>query len=267
MKTNKKKTTLKALRSNPLYTSALLKRGNGKLKDYEDIIKGVKYRYAQVNVRALVDCPFRSAGCEKVCYATKGNHQFTSVKESRERSYKETKRKDFAKAMTYTINVEKRSRRYAGAVMVVRIHESGDFYSIQYLRKWLKVWRSFLKNDGVVFVFYTKSFRFFNMLSKAEKKALRKLQRVGRVAMSASLDDTTTQAQIMEYLELQKNFPLTNTYYCTEDTEKVSHDNVCDCADCAKCGICNHATGKKTVVKIHSASGKDLEGYRENIRK
>ena len=263
----KAKKTMKAFRSAPLYTSALLKHGNGKLKDYEDIISGVRYKYAQVNVRAILDCPLRSAGCEEVCYATKGNHQFPTVKESRERSYNETKRADFAAAMIYTINIEKRGRRYKNAIMIVRIHESGDFYSVQYLRKWLKVWKYFLKNDGVVFVFYTKSFRFFNMLTKEEKKALRKLMKAGRVAMSASLDDTTTAEQIAAYIELKKNFPLVNTYYCTEHTDKVPHDHVCDCANCAKCGICNHGTGESTVVKIHSASENDLKEYRKNARK
>lgn len=263
----KKKRTLKALRSAPLYTSALLKHGNGKLIDYEDVINGVVYKYAQVNTRAIDDCPFRSAGCEKVCYATKGNHNMPSVKTSRERSYKETKRDDFARAMIYTINVEKRSKRYNNAVMVVRIHESGDFYSVQYLRKWLQVWKYFKNNGGVIFVFYTKSFRFFNMLTKAEKKALRKLQQIGRVAISASLDDTTTTEQLKAYWEMKKALPLTNMYYCTENVEKVKHDNVCDCANCAKCGICNKATGKDTVVKIHSASKNDMKKYRENIRK
>ena len=261
-----KRVTLKARRANKLYTKSLIKHGNGKLKDYDDVINDVLYRYAQFNLRALLDCPFRSAGCEAVCYATKGNHNFPTVKKSRENAYNVSKSDNFHKMMIYTIRTELNySKRYKNNVMILRIHESGDFYSLQYLRKWLKVWKYFINNNNIVFVFYTKSFSFFNMLTEEEKKTIRKLQKKGRVAISASLDDTTNLRQKTEYLKMIANYPLTNTYYCTEDITAVKHDNECDCKDCAKCGICNSAKGKKTVVKIHSASNNDLEKYRENI--
>ena len=259
--------TIKASRASYLYLTGFVKQGNGKLLDYDDEETGISYRYAQWNTRAIKDCPFRSEGCEQVCYATKGNHQFKNVKESRERSYEQTKREDFGKAMIYTIKAEKRTKRFKNNVMVLRIHESGDFYNIKYLKEWIKVWRAFENDNLIVFVFYTKSFPLFNMLTKGEKRLIRRLQRIGRLAISASLDDTTTIKQRTAYLEMIKNFPKTNTYYCTEKIENVKHDNVCDCANCAKCGMCNSATGKTTVVKIHSASEKDLKKYRESAKK
>ena len=64
----------------------------------------------------------------------------------------------------------------------------------------------------------------------------------------------------------KKLIPEANTYYCTEHVDDVEHDNVCDCANCAKCGTCNKGTGKRTVVKIHSASNADMDVYRANRR-
>ena len=119
-------------------TKALILHGNGKLLDYTDEATGIDYRYAQCNTRAIKDCPFRSKGCEAVCYATKGNHRFQSVKDSRETSYRETLKPDFPELMTNSIKKAKQSKRYKNAVMIIRIHESGDFYSVQYLRKWIK---------------------------------------------------------------------------------------------------------------------------------
>ena len=259
-----KKVSLKGRRESPLYNGGFIWKVNGKLLDYDSPETGIAYRYAQFNVRAVTDCPFRSAVCTAVCYATKGNHVFPSVKASRERSYMESKRDDFTESAVFTLRTEKESGRYKNAVMLVRIHESGDFYSVQYLRKWLWVWAGFQPADGVRFVFYTKSFPFFLMLTAEEKAVLNSLLESGVVAMNLSVDDTTTPEQWKAYVEMRKAFPLANTYAVTEHT--TAEDDVCDCANCAKCGACNKAQGGRKVVVIHSASNEDLKVYRANKR-
>ena len=256
---------MKNTKNNPLFTTALLPKGNGKLLDFDDVENGIAYRYAQVNTRAVLDCPFRSRGCERVCYATKGNHVFPSVKDSRERSHAETLRADFSDAMIYTIQYYKTTRRYKNAVMIVRIHESGDFYSVQYLRKWIQIWKASEQIDGVQFTTYTKSFPFLLMLTDAEKAIVNRLMTSGKLTINFSTDDTTNTTQKLAYLDCIRSFPRANTYTCTEHVDDVEHTDVCDCADCAKCGTCNHADGKRTVVKIHSASNADMQEYRKNI--
>ena len=168
-----KKQSLKSMRADALYLDGIILHGNGKLLDFDNPETGERIRYAQWNTRAIKDCPFRSKGCEAVCYATKGNHVFPSVKQSRGKSFEQTKRADFSEAMIYTIHTEKQSKRYADAEMRMRIHESGDFYSVQYLRKWVKVWGAFHTGDGVAFTLYTKSFPFFLMLTPDELKVIR----------------------------------------------------------------------------------------------
>lgn len=84
---------------------------------------------------------------------------------------------------------------------------------------------------------------------------------------SLSLDDTTTAEQIALAMEVKKQFPLANIYFCTDDVNSVKHDNECDCANCAKCGHCTHATGKTTVVKVHSVTEKQLKKYQSKKRK
>lgn len=253
---------MRMTKTNPLFTKSFLPHGNGKLLDYDDSETGIKYRYAQFNTRAIKDCPFRSSGCESVCYATKGNHQFSDVKNSREKSFQETRSENFVEKMIYTIHYHLNSKRYNENIMIVRIHESGDFYSVQYLKRWVMIWKEFENESNIKFVFYTKSFPFFLMLSKSEKEIIRNMMKKGNMSINLSTDDTTDKKQIVAYLNMISEFPLANSYRVTEKyTEK---DDKCDCENCAKCGACNKATGKEKVVAIHSASKADIEKYRKN---
>ena len=258
----KKKRTLKSMRADALYLSGMILKGNEKLKDFDNPETGEKIRYAQWNTKAIEDCPFRSAGCELICYATKGNHVFPSVKKSREKSHEQSKRADFADAMVYTIHTEKQSKRYADAEMRIRIHESGDFFSVQYLKKWVKVWAQFHTGDGVAFTNYTKSFPFFLMLTEEELEIIRRAMAEGVLAINLSADDTTTPEQWRALFEVKRLLPKCNLYIVTRHYK--DGDDKCDCADCAKCGACNKATGGKKTVEIHSASKEDVAGYDAN---
>lgn len=256
------KKSLKSMRADALYLDGIILHGNGKLLDFDNPETGEKIRYAQWNTRAIKDCPFRSDGCEIICYATKGNHVFPSVQRSREKSFEQTKRADFSDAMVYTIHTEKQSKRYADAEMRVRIHESGDFYSVQYLRKWVKVWGAFHTGDGVAFTLYTKSFPFFLMLTKEEIEIIRRAMDEGVLAINLSTDDTTTPEQWRAMFAVLALLPKCNRYDVTRHYKP--DDDKCDCADCAKCGACNKATGGHKVVEIHSASVSDIAVYDAN---
>lgn len=255
--------TLSSLRKNPLYLNSIILHGNGKLLDYDNPDTGEKIRYAQFNTRAIKDCPFRTPGCEAVCYATKGNHVFPSVTESRERSYQDSRRHDFTDAMVYTIKTEKQSKRYTDAEMRIRIHESGDFYSVQYLRKWVYVWNKFHTGDGVAFTLYTKSAPFFLKLTPEQIQIIREAMEDGVLSINLSVDDTTTPEQMNAILKVKNLLQKANFYRVTRHYK--DSDDVCDCANCAKCGACNKATGKEKVVKIHSASNADIEVYDANV--
>lgn len=260
-----KKITMSEKRNNEMYCDAFQLYGNDKLLDFYDEAAGIWYKYAQFNTIPGVCCPFASVGCAIACYAKGGLHKMPTVKASREKSYKASLDVRFAEKMVYTIEVELTSRRYNGNVMLIRVHESGDFYSLEYLKKWVKIFSAF--QDGRVnFCFYTKSFKYFLELTEAEKNVIRAGQAAGTIAFSLSLDDTTTKEQIALAMEVKKQFPLANIYYCTDNVDAVKHDNVCDCADCARCGNCTHATGKTTVVKIHTVTTAQLKKYQQKKR-
>ena len=95
-------------------------------------------------------CPF-AGGCQKYCYAQKGNYtRFPIVQELMEQKYLLSKQENFNTLMNEEIKKKKPTH--------VRIHDSGDFYSIAYLNKWITIAK---QNKSVIFYAYTKSIKFF----------------------------------------------------------------------------------------------------------
>lgn len=258
---------MKEKRSNALYCDAFQLKGNDKLLDFFDTDLNIWFKYAQFNTIAGFCCPYASIGCALACYAKTGCHVFPSVKKSREKSYNASLEFNFSEKMIYTIETELESGRYSGNVMIIRIHESGDFYSFEYLLKWLRIFEHFKYDNRVIFCFYTKSFEYFLELSEYDRDIIRAGMEAGTIAMSLSLDDTTTAEQLARAMKLKEIFPLVNIYYFTDNPGAVVHDHECDCKDCARCGTCTHARGTITVVLIHSITEKQLARYKANKRK
>jgi hypothetical protein len=89
--------------------------------------------------------------CKKYCYASKGAYIWSNVKPAFEAREKITRQDNFPELMIAEIVKRK--------VQVVRIHDSGDFYSREYVNKWFKVMDSL---PQVKFYAYTKSLPLFD---------------------------------------------------------------------------------------------------------
>lgn len=88
--------------------------------------------------------------CKKFCYASKGAYIWGNVKPAFQRRLEVTKRDDFPQVMITEIVKRKAD--------VIRIHDSGDFYSREYLHKWFKVMESL---PNIKFYAYSKSLPLF----------------------------------------------------------------------------------------------------------
>ena len=107
---------------------------------------------AYKDMNGKTTCPF-AKDCIKYCYAKKGNYRFSNVKKGQQKRYELTKTNNFIKIMNANILLERPTH--------VRIHDSGDFYSIKYLNKWMQIAKD---NKDVIFYAYTKSIQFFKGL-------------------------------------------------------------------------------------------------------
>lgn len=95
-------------------------------------------------------CPFADS-CVKYCYAQKGNYKrFPKIGELMEQRYQLTKQTIFIASMNIEIKKKKAD--------AIRIHDSGDFYSKEYLQKWISIAND---NPKVKFYAYTKSIPLF----------------------------------------------------------------------------------------------------------
>lgn len=91
-------------------------------------------------------CPGASA-CRAVCFAKQGAYNFKNVKEARMANLDASMGPGF---VADTVAALRRRRSYN----VVRVHDSGDFYSQEYLDRWYAVARAMPER---VFYAYTKS--------------------------------------------------------------------------------------------------------------
>lgn len=88
-------------------------------------------------------CPFADT-CVKFCYAKKGAYIWSNVQPAFEKRYQLSKTDDFVNKMNQEIIKKKPD--------YVRVHDSGDYYSNAYLRKWLAI---AIHNPQVRFYSYT----------------------------------------------------------------------------------------------------------------
>jgi hypothetical protein len=94
-------------------------------------------------------CPM-AKDCVKFCYAKKGAYIWSNVKPAFEKRYELTKTDDFVDAMNAEIKRKKPD--------YVRVHDSGDYYSAAYLKKWIQI---AIHNPSIKFYSYTNMVDMF----------------------------------------------------------------------------------------------------------
>ena len=99
----------------------------------------------------VVTCPGAKT-CKQGCFGLQGNYNFPSVKSGLQNRYELSQTEDFVPTIIKQLNkLLKKGKKIA-----VRIHAVGDFYSVEYARKWQEIIEYF-EDKGVIFYCYTKS--------------------------------------------------------------------------------------------------------------
>jgi hypothetical protein len=114
--------------------------------------------------RTYNTCPEAQA-CVKLCYARTGTYRFRGVLAAHERNL--TMLMDDMPAWEARMTQELTHRRYAAGAHI-RIHDSGDFYSDDYVAAWLRIIRA---TPAVTFYAYTKSIDRFRRLVEPDPPA------------------------------------------------------------------------------------------------
>lgn len=97
------------------------------------------------NLPAIKTCPGATKQCVKYCYARKGNFKFEAVQDMYTENLKLSLSENFVEEMDKELSSNER---------YFRIHSSGDFYSVDYYRKWVKIARY---NPHIIFLAFTRN--------------------------------------------------------------------------------------------------------------
>lgn len=214
-----------------------LSNGNKKLKNTENV------RFIIFNLPAVITCPCATDLCKLSCYAKKAERLYPDVLPCRERNFAESQKDSFVCDMIDRIESKINSKAYQNKKVIVRIHESGDFYNKEYVKKWLSISLYFfmIYGDRVVFMAYTKSLDFFQGETLPENFCLR----------ASVWKDTCERARNMIY---ENDYPI-YTALSAADIQKLKDMNIsfyeCKCSDCGECGKCWNKEEKNIIVKIH----------------
>lgn len=102
------------------------------------------------SIPAIKTCPGKSTLCSSICYATRSHYSFFKNKKDSlfERNWRRSKQKSFVEKAVAEL---KRSTN-----KLVRIHVSGDFYSPEYVEKWIQIVQACPEKR---FWVYTRSWR------------------------------------------------------------------------------------------------------------
>ena len=185
------------------------------------------------NLPAVKTCPNRTPHCEKLCYARKAEKLYPTCLPSRMANLEEAKKDDFAMNMALTIMIKYKGMK--AEKLVVRIHESGDFYNQKYADAWLNVAHFFEDNKDITFIAYTKSFSYFDGKKLPENLSLR-----------ASVWDDTKREDLQT---IWRNDWM--IYTATREIDKVPEHAQCRCSDCATCNKCWASKIREIVCEIH----------------
>lgn len=129
---------------------------------------------ASWSVRRGVTCVGATDWCRKYCYARRGNFMRSKIQTGHQRRYELSQRQDFVDEMIAEI----RKRQFT----VIRVHVVGDFYSPEYVRKWIQIAEAL---PHVRFYAYTRAWRQDHM-----RQSLEELRMLENFVLFASTDES-----------------------------------------------------------------------------
>lgn len=207
-----------------------IQEGNSVLVDNEE------YGFLIFSIPARECCPFATEICKKICYGRNAQELFEHVYNSRKRNYEESLKDTFIEDIINTINYNLLRKKYEKKTIIFRIHETGDFYSQEYLNKWVEISNRFKETDKIIFQAYTKSLPFITNIDLINTN----------IKIMFSIMPDTKEDDITLAKELGLN---TFSAIPCQLMDNIKEEKRC-CGNCAKCKSC-YTESKDMFVEFH----------------
>jgi len=107
-----------------------------------------------------ITCP-NASKCVSGCYAQMGAYIWSNVRQAHQTKLELTRTETFVPLMIEAIS----SKLKKSKTVYIRIHDAGDFYSLDYTYKWFNIMQYF-QGKQVVFYAYTKQVQMFKDLAQ-----------------------------------------------------------------------------------------------------
>lgn len=215
-----------------------LSEGNIKSKGTDDTM------FLTWSLPSRITCPYATEMCKKKCFAKK-NETFRTVRDSRNRNLAETYKESFVRDIIKHFEYHLQRPKSKDKLIIVRIHTSGDFYNIDYFKKWLEVVAYFKDNKNIMFQAYTKS---MPIIKSYLENTSSKLDDINIHFVWSIWHDTP-----IEYTNYANKIGLqTFTALPKNEIASAVDEGVFLCnGDCGNCKECYTGTSKEIVIPYH----------------
>lgn len=190
-------------------------------------------------------CPNAKA-CVSGCYARSGTYRFKNVTNAYETRLKVTQLPDFETLMIAEINLKLIQSRSKNQKCIIRIHDSGDFYSKDYAIKWFNIMRHFESQIGIAFYAYTKMIQMFHEFYAANLVPLNFTVIYSQGGTEDHLIDTSK----MRHSRVFEN----ETELVSKGYVNASQDDMLAIGDCIKIGLVYHGNKSYQNTTWHKVS-------------
>ena len=121
-------------------------------------------------------CP-NARQCVRGCYARQGAYAWSNVAAAYENRLKMSRSEHFGAIIKS--HIEKLLKKHKDGIIMIRVHDSGDFYSLDYALAWFEIAESFKHETRIQFYAYTKMVSMFKLLSTKTPKNFRLIFSLG----------------------------------------------------------------------------------------
>ena len=195
-------------------------------------------RFLIWNLPAITTCHWATELCKKSCYARKAEIFRPTTLPCRKRNMEESEKDSFVQDMCDHIEWNLSRAVFKGKKVWFRIHESGDFYSLSYLQKWISIAQRFPK---ITFLAYTKAVRLV-------AECIEKIPFNLVLRYSVWSDTKSDELEIATKLGL----PIYTAFNKKVLDKKVELEGFTKChCDCQKCKTCYTPNTERIAVAIH----------------
>ena len=154
----------------------------------------------------LINCKF-AGSCKNTCYAKNGFYNMPNVKRSEDRS------KELSLDQSFVSVIDKEIKHFKRKV--IRIHSSGDFYSLDYANKWNEI---SLLNPEVIFYAYVKSLPIIRQVKNRAPNFIY-IQSLGTLNDKKYINYSLPYAEIFYTSEELQRAILTGNYIDSSDKD------------------------------------------------